>query len=145
MFGNCAICFEDRHLIKGHYKCDTDHFFCEKCLKEWGSKSDTCPMCRKPTIVNRTTKRRVGYMNTPQPETPIIVSSNYRYRFRRWRNRIQRVQPDTVNIINIYNDDEQHLFTSTLIIHSQIEIIDEEANCMFGRLISYLSNLLTCN
>lgn len=48
----CQICFEDRDLEKGPYKCNTDHFFCESCISKWNDRP--CPICRSEPLNNTT-------------------------------------------------------------------------------------------
>jgi len=44
----CQICFEDRDLEKGPYKCETDHFFCQSCIDKWDNRP--CPICRSEPL-----------------------------------------------------------------------------------------------
>lgn len=60
----CQICFEEHELIKGPYKCNIDHFFCEDCINKWENKP--CPICRSEPINN------INFDNSLN-ELPIII------------------------------------------------------------------------
>jgi len=44
----CQICFEEKELEKGPYKCKTDHFFCQSCIDKWSNRP--CPICRSEPL-----------------------------------------------------------------------------------------------
>jgi hypothetical protein len=44
----CQICFEERDLEKGPYKCEIDHFFCQSCIDKWNNRP--CPICRSEPV-----------------------------------------------------------------------------------------------
>ena len=47
--GFCPICSEN----KVNLSLPCSHFFCEKCIKSWLLKSDTCPLCRIQLKLNK--------------------------------------------------------------------------------------------
>ena len=47
--GICPICNEN----KVNLSLPCTHFFCEKCIKTWLVKSDSCPMCRHKLKLNK--------------------------------------------------------------------------------------------
>ena len=47
--GLCPLCLEN--LVSLSLPCS--HFFCEKCIKTWIGKSDSCPLCRYKIKLNR--------------------------------------------------------------------------------------------
>ena len=49
MTEQCAICLSDENLFEG-YMTNCKHQFHEKCLQEWISVHNSCPMCRSSII-----------------------------------------------------------------------------------------------
>jgi len=47
--GICPICCENN--VDMSLPCS--HFFCEKCLKAWVRKNETCPLCRYKLTINK--------------------------------------------------------------------------------------------
>ena len=47
--GFCPICSDN----KVNLSLPCSHFFCEKCIKSWLLKSDTCPLCRIQLKLNK--------------------------------------------------------------------------------------------
>ena len=54
----CQICFEDKKLEKGPYKCKTDHFFCQYCIDKWNNRP--CPICRSEPLNDHITTDSFG-------------------------------------------------------------------------------------
>ena len=54
----CQICFEDKELEKGPYKCKTDHFFCQSCIDKWDNRP--CPICRSEPLNDHITTDTIG-------------------------------------------------------------------------------------
>jgi len=54
----CQICFEDKDLEKGPYKCKTDHFFCQSCIDKWENRP--CPICRSEPLSDHITTDSFG-------------------------------------------------------------------------------------
>jgi len=42
----CQIC---GNLAKSFFMAECNHFSCQECWKNWLTRSNTCPTCRKPT------------------------------------------------------------------------------------------------
>lgn len=52
----CPICMEFYKLGDDVVKTECNHYFCKKCISEWCSSNNSCPMCRTKiktnTIIN---------------------------------------------------------------------------------------------
>ena len=63
----CSIClmpFYEGDSSENVVRTTCNHFFHEKCLKEWLAKKRSCPMCRG----------RLGDQNDPQPLPKVRIS-----------------------------------------------------------------------
>ena len=52
----CPIC--DENKVEVSLPCS--HFFCEKCIKSWVIKSETCPLCRFKLKIKKDNEKDVG-------------------------------------------------------------------------------------
>jgi len=72
----CEICYEHRVLIPlfcGHEE------FCARCIRDWGKRSATCPMCRSNLVTEIAPRTIVGF-NHATPALLAIVSRSSLYR-----------------------------------------------------------------
>jgi hypothetical protein len=48
----CMICYENnKNMVV--LNCCSSHITCSSCLKQWTSNNNTCPMCRKDILLNK--------------------------------------------------------------------------------------------
>ena len=102
----CQICFEDKQLIKGPYKCKTDHFFCQECIHSWNQRQNNCPICRSESIYNPLSNIELihswqilsGNRNifTVNSHYPIILNASPRYTQRR---RLRRSRSEILTVL----------------------------------------------
>lgn len=43
----CSICYEDFNNDSSVSLLKCGHYFHTKCIKKWGNRNNTCPVCRK--------------------------------------------------------------------------------------------------
>ena len=43
----CSICYEDFNNESSVSLLNCGHYFHTKCIKKWGNRNNTCPVCRK--------------------------------------------------------------------------------------------------
>jgi hypothetical protein len=57
---SCAICMEEFTAELGNdvaeLNCDSKHIFHTKCIQEWVTKNDICPLCRKSILPDNPTE-----------------------------------------------------------------------------------------
>lgn len=71
----CDVCYEDRVLIP----LFCGHEFCARCIRDWGKRSATCPMCRS-NLVTEVAPRTIAGFDHASPALLAIVSRSSLYR-----------------------------------------------------------------
>jgi len=100
---SCPICLENMDNISYVSVTNCDHIFHNKCLNEWRSKNNNCPLCRKNICMERELpknaelKNKLNYYyfkNSFSNFTDILDDSEVKHLKTKWNKEISRLFED---------------------------------------------------